>query len=336
MRRLAVSIAVTIYVIGGLWALHLFSPVYFGYFLAAWIAGCYCIYTRRQKPFFPKGTSVSVDNTQSPGVAAGKTVKTLKQEQEEARQRARRRDRFERAVKPTCIIVISVVLLWAWVRHQEHYRHAYYEEAVLRSLRDRAKHAARAGKLIEEAELKVENGFEAQEAMRGTRPSAANPESSSYTSVTPASPTALPTPVTPIIAPPTWKEVIADAKFKTFSPEKQLVIFSRWHDNAYNYARSLPDWEQNQAMFNDATAKGQAYYEKQAGMSLDEARLKLAQQAVRQGTDPEDLPPDLKAAYTKPEAPKPLKSEALKLWSPKAHMPETHFARDRWNWVEWL
>lgn len=77
------------------------------------------------------------------------------------------RDRLERAIKPTVIIVIIGALTWAWVKHQEHYRHAHREEAVMHYLRDRARHDKRVAKLIEDAELNVENAAEAYEAVHG-------------------------------------------------------------------------------------------------------------------------------------------------------------------------
>ena len=86
------------------------------------------------------------------------------------------RDRLDRAIdavrvagakhiKKVSLVLLIAGLWWAWVKHQEHYRHAYREEAVMRHLRATAKHNRGVAKLIEDAEFKVEEDARAYEAM---------------------------------------------------------------------------------------------------------------------------------------------------------------------------
>jgi hypothetical protein len=81
----------------------------------------------------------------------------------------------------------------------------------------------------------------------------------------------------PLAAPPSWAEIRSDPGFEKLEPEKKLVAFSRWHDDAYNYAQSLPDWKDHE---NDFNVKAQQTQDELAkplgGIHPDEARVRVA------------------------------------------------------------
>lgn len=105
-----------------------------------------------------------------------------------------------------------------------------------------------------------------------------------------ATPTALPPPeptTSPPIAspttppPPAWAEVRTSPEFAALSPEKKLVSFARWHDDAFNHAASLPDWEDHKDEFNNLAAQTQEALSTAAGgLSPDQARVQIATQKL--------------------------------------------------------
>jgi hypothetical protein len=81
--------------------------------------------------------------------------------------------------------------------------------------------------------------------------------------------------------PPLWVEVKNDPAFKALPPEKQLVTFARWHDDAFNHLSKQPDWAAASGEFNTRAAQEQETLQKAAGVAHpDEARIKIGQEAV--------------------------------------------------------
>lgn len=78
-----------------------------------------------------------------------------------------------------------------------------------------------------------------------------------------------------------WQTVSSDPAFKSAPAEDKLVAFSRWHDNAYNYAKAQPDWAQHEANFNQSASEIQGDLSKEAGgITPDQAKQRVAEQAV--------------------------------------------------------
>lgn len=83
------------------------------------------------------------------------------------------------------------------------------------------------------------------------------------------------------IGPPSWAEVKADPSFQTLTPAKQLVAFSRWHDDAFNHASQLPDWPAVKDTFNTKAAETQAGLQATAGVqNLDGAKVQVAKDTL--------------------------------------------------------
>jgi hypothetical protein len=89
-------------------------------------------------------------------------------------------------------------------------------------------------------------------------------------------------PASPAEAPPTWEEVRSDPGFKDLSPEKKVVTFDRWHNDAFNFVSTLPDFKEHENEFNTKAAQTQTELMKAAGVeSPDHARIKIANDAVQ-------------------------------------------------------
>lgn len=88
--------------------------------------------------------------------------------------------------------------------------------------------------------------------------------------------------------PPSWSDITSNSKWATASPEERLVTFSRWHDDAYNHATDQPFWQDpaKQNAFNTKAAEIQNGLTAAAGgMTPDQARVKLGQDAVTEAQD---------------------------------------------------
>lgn len=93
--------------------------------------------------------------------------------------------------------------------------------------------------------------------------------------------------------PPAWADVKEDPSFQALSPEKKLVAFTRWHDDAYNHAKTFPDWDQHKDNFNTKAAETLDQLSNAAGgLSPDQARAKIAQDALTSGDQADKLFPD--------------------------------------------
>lgn len=91
----------------------------------------------------------------------------------------------------------------------------------------------------------------------------------------------IPATTTDTTAPPTWQEITAHPKFEQSSPEKQLVAFDRWHNDAYNYASQQADWAEHKDQFNKRAAEKQTELSNAAGgVTPDQARVKVAEDAL--------------------------------------------------------
>jgi hypothetical protein len=91
--------------------------------------------------------------------------------------------------------------------------------------------------------------------------------------------------------PPRWSEVEALDNYQQAPPEKQLVIFDRWHNAAYNWASQHPEWSNQSEDFNKFAANKQTELSKAAGdLTPEQARVKLAVQAI-EPFSPQPLPP---------------------------------------------
>lgn len=135
-----------------------------------------------------------------------------------------------------------------------------------------------------------------------------------------APPAAPPAPVEGPSLPPPWSAVEGDPGFTVLPPERKLAAFARWHNDAYNHAATLPDWEEHKEMFNNKAAEVQSKLSEAAGgLSPQQARAKIATDtlAAAASTTPLDretqrgllagLPKDVRDSYFKeiqdPEAP---------------------------------
>jgi hypothetical protein len=107
---------------------------------------------------------------------------------------------------------------------------------------------------------------------------------------------------------PTWDKVEGSENYQQLSPEAKLVAFDRWHNLAYNAARSAPNWDEAKEVFNQGAYDKQQELSKAAG-NIDPivARLKLASAAASQGGTPEEqvarvgqLGQDVLEAWQKP------------------------------------
>lgn len=110
-----------------------------------------------------------------------------------------------------------------------------------------------------------------------------------------------------IAPPPTWADVTADPKFADLTPERQLVAFDRWHNDAFNHASQQDDWSSVKDQFNTKAAQAQTQLQQAAGgLTPEDARAKIATDAVTAAAPqtPEDrravfqaLPPDVTSAF---------------------------------------
>jgi hypothetical protein len=115
-----------------------------------------------------------------------------------------------------------------------------------------------------------------------------------------------PTPVQ-IAPPPTWADVTADPKFAELPPERQLVAFDRWHNDAFNHASQQEDWASVKDQFNTKAAQTQTQLQQAAGgLTPADARAKIATDTVAAAAPqtPEDrravfqsLPKDVTDAF---------------------------------------
>lgn len=136
-----------------------------------------------------------------------------------------------------------------------------------------------------------------------------------------APPQPLPSQVQPPAAPPvaepeednqqegplTWGEVRQTPEYNALSPEKRLITFARWHDDAFNHASAQPDWAEHKDAFNTKAAETQNQLEKDAGgLNPQSARVKIATDAIAGVPDGQaqrdvlaKLGPDIRDAYFK-------------------------------------
>ena len=103
---------------------------------------------------------------------------------------------------------------------------------------------------------------------------------------------------------PTWGEVSSKPGFQELSPEKQLVAFSRWHDDTYNLLSKTPEWKTGQKDFNQNAANTESALSAAAGgLTPDQARVKIATDAINGSTGQarrdvlKQLGPDISKAY---------------------------------------